>query len=236
MAEGLRLSPNDPALLSDYAGLLADIGEYRAAIDAINRIKHPDWSALSTKGWALENLGPTFAEEARQTYSAALSQEPPYPDVLWVRKGLANALRLAGDMPAAMREYQEVVKQAAEQPEAIDVGAFSLLGWCHYQLGDYDEALRLLNEAIAAEPQDFPTQFDVGLILACSGRYGLALQQYQKTLDAMTQQVDVLRQAGLLHVALDDLREAIQAQPGLSNVPEVQKCMSSLQDAYGMIV
>jgi tetratricopeptide (TPR) repeat protein len=235
MDEAMRLNSGDPQVLSGFADLMVDIGEYQAAVDAIDRIQQPDGDALATKAWCLENLGPQFGEEARRAYMVALGKEPPFPGILWLRKGLANALRLCGDADAARHEYETVIKEAAERPDEVDVSFFSLLGWCRYELGDYDEALRLLNEAVSAEPQDFAIQFDVALPLACSGRYGLALQQYRKTLDDMTQKADVLRQRGLLYVARDDLREAWEAQSALKDAPEIQESMALLEEAYNKV-
>ena len=233
--EALSLAPDDPDLLAVHASLLCDTGEYQAAVEAVNRIEEPGWNALLMKGWGLEYMGAKYADEASQVYSAALSQQPPYPDRLWVLTGLADALRVGGYPDRARQTYEQAIKEASERSEEIGTDAFAQLGWCHCQLGHYDEALRLLNVAVAAQPRDFPSQFDLGLTLACSRRYDLAHKQYTAALQEMAQHEEVLRQHGLLHVALDDLQTALDAQPALRDVPQIQQCLRLLQDAHAKV-
>jgi len=76
---------------------------------------------------AHENLGKESAEKARQAYSDALGQQPPYPDALWVLKGLANAFRLGEISDTARHKYEEVINQASERSEEIGANGFSLL-------------------------------------------------------------------------------------------------------------
>jgi len=46
----------------------------------------------------------------------------------------------------------------------------------------------------------------------------------------------VLRQHGLLHVALDDLQEALDTQRRLGDIPQIQECRDRLRVAHDEVV
>jgi tetratricopeptide (TPR) repeat protein len=171
----------------------------------------------------LENLGKDRAKEALEAYQDAIRKAPTGDDVLWYLKGKAQALQLMGEMESATIVFQEVIEKADQakivdkeskktvammmdeveeevEAEAVDSGIISLLGWCRYELGDYNEALRLLRDAAKGteEPESFSIQFDIALVLACSHRFGLALEQYRSTLKRLLKTVSRPRQRGLL--------------------------------------
>jgi tetratricopeptide (TPR) repeat protein len=234
--EALALDPNNAWALTIKGEILSDIAEFQAALEVLDRairIDPRDALTLRKKGWALENLGPERAREAQQAYQAALDQKPGDPDDLWTRKGFANALRLRGKAEAAAVEYRWVVDEAKRRG-TMDASIMSLIGWCHYCLGNYDEAIRLFIEAISLDSDIISAQFDVALSLMCSGRYELGLREYQRGLD-LTDRKHVLRRRGLLYVALDDLREAITAQPDLKKVKEVREALKLLRMAFDKV-
>jgi tetratricopeptide (TPR) repeat protein len=228
LRQALDKQPDNQWALSVYADVLCDIGAFEKAIEVLDRISQPDWQTWATRGWALENL--KHGEEAAGAYRAALDQGLGYPEALHVHKGLGDALQLCGD-PRAADEYRWVIAQAQEHTGEVNADLFATLGWCRYQLGHYDEAIRLYREALALYQDKISTQFDLALALLCSGRYGLAQGEYAKGFE-LIQSRDVLRQRGLLFIARDDLEEALRAWPALETAVEVQALRAQLRDAY----
>jgi tetratricopeptide (TPR) repeat protein len=228
--KALALDPDNVWALSTKGEALCDIAEYQDAAQVLDRATQLDPSdarSFAEKGWALENLGAGYAQEARQAYEAAIKLEH---ENLWHHKGLANALRLLGDTEAAQAKYHWVIEQAEKRTE-VDADTMSLTGWCHYQLGHYDEAARLFIEALSLNADMVSTQFDLALALMCSERHSLALQEYQRGLE-LVKGKQVQRRRGLLYVALDDLREAVKAQSALAEVKEVQEGLELLKRAF----
>ncbi len=113
---------------------------------------------------------------------------------------VGNALRAQGDHRGAVRAYREVVKAEPNHGEAL-----CNLGGCLVDLRLWDEALGVLQHAVAILPND-------SAILA---NLGLALQQ-----------------AGLIGQAIDALRRAIELQP---NFPTVWLTLGSLVMELGRL-
>ena len=206
--------------------LLCDIGEFQDAVQVLNQVQFDSVWILDLKGQALQNLGVEHAEEAQQAYEVALKVDPRD---LWIHKGLGDALYLRGKLEEAKTKYLGVIKQAKERNEELDADTLSLLGWCHYRLGQYDEAARLLVEALRLDPKGISHQFKLALTLLCSERYGLALREYQRGLE-LTESKPVQRRRGLLAVAIKDLNDVLIAQP-LKAVPEFEQALELLKTA-----
>ncbi len=232
--KALELDPDNLWALSTKSEALCDIAEYQAALEVLDhamQLGPPGWQTLYTRGWALENLGAEQAQDAKQAYEAALNYEIGGADnLLWTRKGIANTLRLLGDAEAAAVEYQWVIDNAEERAE-VDVDVLALMGWCHYCIGEYDEAVRLFIETLSIDSDAISTQFDLALAFMCSGRQSLALREYQRGLE-LTQEKQARMRRGLLYVAIDDMEDAVKIQPPLAEVEEAQKGLKLLKNAF----
>jgi tetratricopeptide (TPR) repeat protein len=230
----LKLEPNDLFAPGIKGYLLCDIGKFQDAVQVLDLALQLDLSStwiLALKGWALENLGMESAKEAQQAYEAALKGDPMD---LEIHKGLANVLYLQHELEKARIEYRFVIEQIEKRSLKLDANTLSLLGWCYYRSGHYDEAEKFLVEALHLAPNEISLQFDLALTLLCNERYGLALREYQRGVE-LIERKPVQRRMGLLIVAIGDLREALIAQPNLEKFPEYQKALILLNTAQSQL-
>lgn len=231
----LALEPDDIQLLGAKASIYSDMGEYEAAVQTLRGIQGESasdgWVLLSARGWALENIGPGRAAEAKQAYQDALALNPEFPDNLWIRKGLANALRLLGDNEESESQYHQVVEELEQRPDTVDSETLALRGWCLYQIGEFEQAVDSYMEALSFKKEMPDTLLDFALAIMCMGNYKVAVREYEHAL-GVVQKYEFARQRGLLSVALDDLAEAIEEMPKLSNTPEVKAVRKLLQTAF----
>ena len=89
------------------------------------------------RGWAMENLH--RVDDALLAYQNAM-EKGSWDGNLWWRKGVANALHLGGRLKDARQEYRQVIDTVKSLVPSPDVDNLSLLGWCHYRLGEFDKA------------------------------------------------------------------------------------------------
>jgi Flp pilus assembly protein TadD len=85
-------NPNNPGLLGAYGRALADAGNFKQALDVLQRAHTPDapdWRVLSVQGAVLDQMG--RHEEAQRHYASALRIVPDEPSVL-SNLGLSYAL------------------------------------------------------------------------------------------------------------------------------------------------
>ncbi|GGC95793.1 tetratricopeptide repeat protein [Aquisalinus flavus] len=139
------------------AGLLSDDGQYQAAeqtlTGAIDRIEQrPEdergndlWRYYFSRGVLFADMDRWGEAEADLVTARELSDDEPYVlnylGYTWVERGenLAEAFAM---IEAALRQ----------EPNS---GAITdSLGWAHYQLGEFDEAIEYLERAVALEPAD----------------------------------------------------------------------------------
>ena len=220
----LQLEPDDVFAVESMASLLCHTGEYETAarvLEEAMKRNPPAATVLELKGWALQNLGPARAQEARKAYEAALALEPKN---LWARKGLANALRNTGEPSAARVQYRRVIEEGTPPGDAETL---SLVGWCHYCIADYKTAVRYYIDALILDSDNIPTQFDLALALICGEKKHLALREYERG-EAQVEGKPVERRRGLLSVAVKDLSEAMQAN-GPATGGEAQKALLLLK-------
>ena len=179
------------------------------------------------EGWALENLGRERADEAAEAYRRALEIEPQ--SIAW-RAGLANSLFGAGRPEEAKQEYQEVLKKCEGSPPG-DLDSLAALGWCHYRLGNYDDALRLFADCLSINPGMIYVRLDFALALLCSGRTLQALREYDQIIKVDLAKQSPLRRRGLLKVAFDDLETALGSAPELQKKQESDEVKQLVTDA-----
>lgn len=185
-------------------------GRYADAVAVLDAAGAAAGSAdgLTARGWALENLG--AQAEARAAYERALAIDP---DSLWAAEGLANVLRRTGEPEAAEERYGWVVARA-KQDRSPDADTLELLGWCLHRLGHEREAVDTFRRALAADPDLVSVRLDLALVLLCLGEVESALAEYRRGAEAAAR-ADPEARAGWLHVAADDLREALAERPDL---------------------
>jgi tetratricopeptide (TPR) repeat protein len=228
---------DDPDVVWLRARLYADIGDFETAY-AIRDTTANSQDQLSLCGWIVQNLEPEdaaerrkFGEQGRDLYQRALSALPGRPGTntseVWLRKGLANALmRIPDQEKLAEKEYRTVIRLSEESLNAsISVRVLSLMGWCYFCMGEYDTALGCYRSALKTGQMSAPAECDFALMSAVSE----ALEPCdtptsQKRLDsalASVRKENVLRQCGLLRVALHDVREMVFRKPELRTSEQI---------------
>ena len=200
---------------AEQLGLMGQVhcamGQYEPARkrldESLAQDSRVDW-IHGVRGWALENLG--LPDEALAAYQKAAELNPKS---WWWRKGIANALHLAGELKttAAHEEYAKVIELAEASSKSLDAELISLIGWCHYRLGHPETAIRSILQALIINPKLVSDQFDLALVLLVSGNFEPAGREYQKALE-MIRMKPASRRVGLVRVALRDLKMAAAAK------------------------
>jgi Flp pilus assembly protein TadD len=103
-------NPQNRDVLGAYGRALADSGNYRMALEVLNRAHtpdQPDWRILSVQGAVLDQMGRHV--EAQQHYASALRLMPDEPSVL---SNLGLSYALSKNLPKA----EATLRQAAARP------------------------------------------------------------------------------------------------------------------------
>ena len=101
--------PNHKPLLGAFGRALADIGNFKQALEVLARAHspdQPDWRILSVQGAVLDQMG--RHEEAQRYYASALRIVPDEPSVL---SNLGLSYALSKDLKRA----EETLRRAAER-------------------------------------------------------------------------------------------------------------------------
>ena len=193
--------------------VLMDVAEYddadRFLAQAIGRvIAHSNEDGARTRlgwlysarGWALRCAGRAL-EQVKEMYRKAVEFAPGDPYAL---KNLGRLLLYLGERA----EGESLIRQliAGTFPGQLPA---SLVGWCHYLLGNEEAAEYWLDAAISAEPGEISVQFDLALTLLAAGQDDGARDACRKAIEAVEMK-PAKRQQGLLHVAIIDLIEAAE--------------------------
>jgi tetratricopeptide (TPR) repeat protein len=211
--------------------ILCDIAQYKLALRDLNIALDRDSesvAALKLKGWALQNLGSPYLEEATGVYETALQRELSQVEELYLRANHGRALSLLGEEHRAAMEYRHAIEKGTKLAETRDADVLASLAWCYHGLEQYGESVRLLAPVLSLDRTLVFAQFDLALALLHSDRHRHALREYHLALQ-LTQATHVLRRRGLLHVALGDLEGAIAKRPRLARLDEVDEARRLLR-------
>src|SRR5882762_3912964 len=105
-------NPDNRALLGAYGRALADAGNFKQALDVLERAHspdQPDWRVLSVQGAVLDQMG--CHEEAQHYYASALKIIPDEPSVL---SNLGLSYALSKDLKRA----EETLRRASAKGSA----------------------------------------------------------------------------------------------------------------------
>lgn len=198
-----------------FSILLIDIAEYGEAAkhvhDAIGILEKEvrnretqtrlGW-LYSTLAWAWRCSGEVPIGELEAALHTALRYRREDP---WTRKDLGSLYLRTG----RQKQGEAVIRALIAASGGTDVPV-SLIGWCHYLLGRYDEAVRCLRAALAADEDDFTTSFDLALALLASGRTATAEVEYRRATERAKSRHRPPRQRGLFYIAIIDLIQAVK--------------------------
>jgi tetratricopeptide (TPR) repeat protein len=182
------------------------------------------------KGRALIHQEDERYIEAKQAYETAYNLNSKN---LWALKGLANSLRLLGQVDEAMEKYREIIGMIDKSTQ-VDRSILELLGWCHYCLGDYNEALRRYFDAKSIDNIRPSLQFDIALILMVGARFDRALAEYNNALE-MASSKHPMERRGILSIALYDLQSAMIQHHELGMREEALMAHDLLENAFNYV-
>jgi len=194
------------ALLGDVASAR---GNAAAALDAYRRAHQLEPTSQSL----LRLVRVTSLRDRQGALALAEQWLRTRPQDLQVRRVLADGYASRGDMPAARRAYEQLLKQAPNDAEALNNYAHVLLrlkdvagaqraaslalaarpnaphvlgtaGWMAYQAGQPDRALQLLRDARLRDPANAETRYYLASVLASTGRAAEARDELQAALRA----------------------------------------------------
>jgi tetratricopeptide (TPR) repeat protein len=230
----LEIEPQSPWGLALKGSLLSDLACYEEAIGLLSGVELPAGAALAwlcgLRGWALETLGEDRADETLEAYYQASANDPG--NLIW-KVGQANAIYLKDrnpDVREAADRYRKMIDEIKSGPsaeDAEDAETLSQLAWCHYRLKEYLEALGYYRRALELDDEMIPTRFDLGLALLCEGNDAAASGEYRRGL-GLIEDRDVVRRRDLIHIAIEDLRQASRhgiIQPDDPSLRDILKMM-----------
>src|SRR5262249_36735843 len=160
-------------------------------------------------------------------YTAVIKSDPKD---LWAHQGVANCLLLLGERRRARQKFRWLIRQSAERSNMDRLAALEMGAWCHYQLDEYEQAIQILEDALAIDSLQSTSQFDLGLAKLCSGDPKHAVVEYQRGLDIALLH-EGLRAASLLHIALADLSDAARSHGRVCEFDEYKDIQQVLTDA-----
>jgi tetratricopeptide (TPR) repeat protein len=210
MARAARQAPRDTWIGGYRSLLLTEIGRFAEAamVAAAVAKTEPTAYIFGTLGWACENVDRGDGVRARDAYVRGLELDPGDP---WCRKGLGNAYRLLHAGDKAKECYAAVLDSASKEVERAAEYSLSMLGWCHYQLRHAHEAVRLFTSAVGINPESISDWFDLGLALLSAGAQDRAVASYDHGLNRLGHVKHAGRRRGLMHIAINDLGEALES-------------------------
>jgi tetratricopeptide (TPR) repeat protein len=208
---------------------LNELGEYEEAIRlfarALTIVQPPLVWLQYLRGWTLENLGD--ASKALADYTAVIKSDPKN---LWAHQGVADCLLSLGERRRARQKFRWIIRQSAQRSDMERWEVLELSGWCHYQLDEYDQAIRILEEALAIDSLQAASQFDLALAKLCGGDPKHAVVEYQRGLDIALLH-EGLRAGSILQVALADLKDALHTHRRVCEFDEYRDIQQALADA-----
>lgn len=178
------LIADDPADMRGYIALgrvLSQAEAYRDMADVFDRAvaalgplrDRSDWNVFFQRGIAYERLKEW--DKAEPNFREALRLYPDQPQVL-------NYLGYSWiDMNINLEEGMEMIRKAVElRPN--DGYIVDSLGWAHYRLGEFDDAVRELERAVELRPEDATINDHLGDAYWRVGRRLEAVYQWNRAL------------------------------------------------------
>ncbi len=175
----LKDAPDDLTLTVEKADVLHDQGKDQDALRVINdRIALKGEGDMTWQAWFITSIAYDSvddwdkAEASIQKARALNAQRPEILNFLgygWIDRGLH------------VKEGMDMIRQAMSlNPHS---GAIvDSLGWGYYKLGDYDQALTYVEQAVQMEPSDAEVNEHLGDVYKAVGRTAEARYEWQRVL------------------------------------------------------
>jgi len=209
----LATRPDDPVLHFKLGALLVQMGDPGGAVAAFRqalRLKADFWQARL-------NLGSIYFLQSRKNegmeeYLKVLQQ---FPDNLTVRYNLGQFNFDEGNTVAAMRLFEQVIKQ---NPRHVD--GWNSLALCYQHLRRFREGVSAARKVVELLPEVAWARVNLAIALRNSGELGSALAELNIAADRCPDDFNVFFEKGLLHCLLEqperattEFRRAVQIDP-----------------------
>ncbi|MCE9553261.1 MAG: tetratricopeptide repeat protein [Planctomycetes bacterium] len=179
-----RAVPSDNPVLNFYlAGALSMVKRNEAALVAARKAVAPDASPEMASRVAWVHYRAKQYEEAREAYNELLKKLDPVHDAPGVRDAvrearltLSHIYVLLGDIPQAEELLEQVLDEFPD-----NIGVRNDLGylWAD-QKKHLERSLAMIQQAVAAEPDNAAYRDSLGWVLYRLGRYEEAVQQLKR--------------------------------------------------------
>jgi tetratricopeptide (TPR) repeat protein len=207
--EATEANPIDPMAYGHLANALIDIGSYDEAETALNEVESHGDPLFAATGRARILRSQGRLNEAREAFVAAGQTYKNHASLVHAMLGAAEALRELGDIPGALKEYQNLSISFPTEPGVwtgiastlVDLGdmdealrtytkaatydsLIAKIGRAHTfrTFGNLDNALRLFDEVLAEHPTNSFALCGRGDVLQDQGSFDLALAAYEKAM------------------------------------------------------
>jgi tetratricopeptide (TPR) repeat protein len=217
--DGLRFSPDDPALLAGLAYALGNMQcRYEQAVELYKEALHhaPDqpnyWYIHNNYACLLSRMDPTNIPEMIVQYSAAARLKPEFEPA---HEALGLALAKSGKLAEATGHLQTAVRLEPNSPED-----HCNLGNALALQNEYPEAIQQYQEALRLKPDYAHAENNLARAFEAVGQTNEALTQYQAAVrlepDAAITHCNLgnlLLRAGRRDEAIAQFKEALRIQP-----------------------
>ncbi|WP_372839617.1 tetratricopeptide repeat protein [Phaeovulum sp.] len=219
-----QISRDDPAYVAAEAGRAAALfaadqsDEAVAALVALSS-EYPEIAAIWSKLGDMQRRLQQF-EDAAVSYDKALALlGEPQPDqwFLYYARGMAN--ERAGNWAGAEADFREALNLSPDQPQVLNY-----LGYSYVDRNEnLDEALAMIERAVAAVPEDGAIVDSLGWALYRLGRYEEAVAPMEKATQLMPVDSLINDHLGDVYWAVGRQREAeFQWRRALSFEPDTE--------------
>jgi tetratricopeptide (TPR) repeat protein len=176
LKKALALQPDSGDATTQLALLYADVGDYRSAIDLLEKVvaKDDDPDLLATLAYAYEQVRDYSA--AAGAYSRALQRDPENPAY---RRGLGQNLLYDRKYDQALEQFQGLVESNPRDPES-----FVRLSQIYRFQRKYDLARESLAKAAELAPDNLEIQFNQVQLEETEGKTEEAIRLIQRVLDS----------------------------------------------------
>ncbi len=156
-------------------------------------------------GDILHALGMAFAQkqnfqQALQLMDAAIQVAPRVAEF---HNNVANVHKALGQLPLAMRHYQEALRLKSPYPQA-----HNNLGALLYKLGKYDEAIMQFQKSISMDPTSVDTHYNLANAYIQQDRFIDAKAHYEEVLKRRPEHLGALHNLGITLCVLKHFQEA----------------------------
>ena len=220
-----RIAPDNPAFLAAELGrsdALIASGRVDAAVEVLTQLAkaHPDrvdiWSALGDTYRRQEQFAD--AAKAYDRAIAALSGDERGQWIVYYTRGIANEREKNWEQ--AETDFRKALELQPNQPSVLNYLGYSYLE----RKENYDEALKMIETAVAERPDDGAIVDSLGWALYRLGRYDEAVVQMELAVELMPVDPVVNDHLGDVYWAVGRQREAeFQWKRALSFEPDTEE-------------